>query len=71
MNWASLFVPFRIVLTVLVPKIVIVVVTVVELSLFFLKPFILAFDAWAANPWVAAITFRVVKANIDAVGVGA
>lgn len=28
-------------------------------------------DAWAANPWVAAITFRVVKANIDAVGVGA
>jgi len=23
-------------------------------------------DSWAANPWVAAITFRVVKANIDA-----
>ena len=24
-------------------------------------------DAWAANPWVAAITFEVVRANIDAV----
>lgn len=24
-------------------------------------------DAWDANPWVAAITFRVVKANIDEV----
>lgn len=22
-------------------------------------------DAWAANPWVAVISFRVIRANID------